>query len=654
MSQFKSKKIIIFESLNRFGLLIARLFKRLKYKVVYLQPAGSLNNEAAVDRLAAEGIEQVDYDRFRYYEVPWYYNKEIDLARKVYTALGHDEALAEFEPLFEGLNDWKPRLRAAAYDMIVKYLGRVPHACIAADYFARHYERVYLAVNTNAVTRMALAGRDGYRNLWPGWLSTMLTLGKLAGLASRFALKWITKPRIKHTQMKPGSVESIGSEFGASPDVLYFPHQGLSFGNLFTKDYYYSSDPASPFNPGNILHIELQPFGVGGGLPEEAMASYRRHNLKYTIEPKYSPGFLARGAMEYLRFICLNGVVGFFNSKTKIKHWVYGGVYALFFNYLNLTAQYGGAKIALVGYDALFPKTLSMALSTRGITTVAAQERFIMAFMPNFNYVLDQYLVWGPAVVDQLKKSDTSYLGTTIPIGPVRLDLIDQFRQQPPVDHIAKIKQNHHLIVAYDFPSGPDRMRRAMNPMVTWENNRAMYEDLIRLAEEIPNVYIILRGKDDVWCDLPEFKDIYDRIQAMPNMEINREYTEFHVSSRLAAVADTVVAKHTSIAEEALAAGIPVLFYDFMPNIRRYVSSLYDFEGHPVCVLSYKELRDRIVRIVERGDYMDNEEFKRLRQYLYASAFDGNVRARLQEALHGLVNQQDAEVQTTYQNRAAA
>ena len=101
MRQIKSKKIIIFESLDRFSLLVARIFRRLKFKVVYLQPAGSLNNEASVDRLAAKGIEQVDYDRFRYYEVPWFYNKEVDLARKIYVDLGHDEALTEFEPLFK-------------------------------------------------------------------------------------------------------------------------------------------------------------------------------------------------------------------------------------------------------------------------------------------------------------------------------------------------------------------------------------------------------------------------------------------------------------------------------------------------------------------------------------------------------------------------
>ena len=654
MRQIKSKKIIIFESLDRFSLLVARIFRRLKFKVVYLQPSGSLNNETIVDQLASEGIEQVDYDRFRYYEVPWFYNKEIDLARMVYTELGHDECLTEFAPLFEGLPEWRPRLRAAAYDMIVKYLGRAPQVCIAADYFTRHYDRVYLAVDTNAVTRAALSSRGGYKNVVPGWVSSLRTFRKLAGFAARFAARRITKARPKHPATQAESLESTGSKTEASSEVLYFPHQGLTFGNLFTKDYYYSPDPASPFHPSRMLHVELQPFGSGVGLPETAAAYYKRHQLKYAVEPKYAPGALLRGVGKYLRFTGLQGIMGFFKSKAKVKHMVYGGACALYSNYMEMTEKYTGAKVALAGYDALFPKTLSMALAARGITVVAAQERFIMAFMPNFNYVLDQYYVWGGAVVDQLKKTDTSYVGSAIPIGPVRLDLIHQFRQQPLDERLKAIKQNHHLIVAYDFPSGPDRMRRAMNPMVTWDNNRAMYEDLIRLAEELPQVYIIIRGKDDVWCGLPEFKDIYDKIQSMPNMEINREYDQFHVSSRLAAVADIVVAKHTSIAEEALAAGVPVLFYDFMPNIQRYVSSLYDFEGYPVYVLSYKELQSRVANIVEHGDYMDENDFKRLRQYLYEDAFDGNVRERLRVALHALLNPDASKEQNRYQDRAAA
>src|SRR6185503_18663683 len=38
--------------------------------------------------------------------------------------------------------------------------------------------------------------------------------------------------------------------------VIYFPHQGVSYGSLFRKDYLYQTAPNSLLHPANILHVE--------------------------------------------------------------------------------------------------------------------------------------------------------------------------------------------------------------------------------------------------------------------------------------------------------------------------------------------------------------------------------------------------------------
>ena len=42
------------------------------------------------------------------------------------------------------------------------------------------------------------------------------------------------------------------------PRVVYFPHQGMMYGNLFRKDYLYEACSNSPLHPRHVLHVELE------------------------------------------------------------------------------------------------------------------------------------------------------------------------------------------------------------------------------------------------------------------------------------------------------------------------------------------------------------------------------------------------------------
>ncbi len=111
--------------------------------------------------------------------------------------------------------------------------------------------------------------------------------------------------------------------------------------------------------------------------------------------------------------------------------------YALFvfarIKQLYLTfSRFKNLKFALVGYDYLFPRSLSMALSLLGAKICASQERLIIAFFPDNYLVLDYYFVGS----DIVKKSclKTSAIDHFVPVGLVRVDKIFEYEKKQILD----------------------------------------------------------------------------------------------------------------------------------------------------------------------------------------------------------------------------
>ena len=52
---------------------------------------------------------------------------------------------------------------------------------------------------------------------------------------------------------------------------------------------------------------------------------------------------------------------------------------------------------------------------------------------------------------------------------------------------------------------------------------------------------------------------------------ISNNYEEFRYSYKLCANADLIIAKHTSLADECLAKGIPVIFHEYTHNTKKLV-----------------------------------------------------------------------------------
>ena len=84
------------------------------------------------------------------------------------------------------------------------------------------------------------------------------------------------------------------------------------------------------------------------------------------------------------------------------------------------------------------------------------------------------------------------------------------------------------------------------------------------------------------------------RFELLDNVFIDDRYDVFDRSYLLAAMADVVVARYTSLCDQCLAAGIPVLIHEPLPNGGRLISAWHDYKPFPVLTFSFQELQEQM------------------------------------------------------------
>jgi hypothetical protein len=360
------------------------------------------------------------------------------------------------------------------------------------------------------------------------------------------------------------------------PGVVYFPHQGMIYGNLFRKDYLYEACSNSPLHPCHVLHVELE-------APSDAIVDhYKRAEVPWRVIS--------------LTGNHLRSAVLFFVHCSKLRefrelHWpsllllLTAGFY-VFCRYRAYVqaADFRPGSVAVIGYDYLFPRPLALALQACGLQLVAAQERMLTAYFRGFNIIVDRYLVGGPAVAKQIAENPFCAVSQIDCIGLWRSDLLNKRRIR-----------DRTFVLVLDYHSSRNWWDD-IYPLTSRTANKAFYLDIIRLALDRPNIDFLVRGKNIEWLDDPFFADVAVMIDLVPNLDVDRTYSELNRSYNLAAEADCIVAKHTSLGDECLAVGKPVVFHDWSKNSVGYAKSFNAYAGLPVFACNYGSLLDLLDR----------------------------------------------------------
>ena len=403
-------------------------------------------------------------------------------------------------------------------------------------------------------------------------------------------------------------------------------HQGLNYGDIFLKTLAYSDRTDSALHPENLLHFDYSGFHS----PSE--------NLKWVCLGRQ--GRLTLLNLYHAMIAMCRGIVRVRCFSQIIGVLLLAKIYVSFKSYSRELEAYSELKVALIDYDILCPKALLLAFESRNVKTVAAQERFFVPFYLTFGTVLDTYLCGSEFVAGVMRQSSAYCVAHYISVGQYRSDILVNARQSPPPKILeVPIVQGRKVITALGFHTHLDWYNSQTDPLLNWTAHRQFLEEMAQLSRDIPNVFIILRFKHIDWVSLPVFAEVVWEIESSENMVISMDYKKPFFSYDLCAHSDLVIAKHTSLGDECLAAGIPVLFHEYTHNTKRLVADAFDYGPARIMCFTYQELLERSKIILSGDPHAMTPDYEYLERIVYGGLGDGKVRKRIHAHIESLLKE---------------
>ncbi len=410
----------------------------------------------------------------------------------------------------------------------------------------------------------------------------------------------------------------------AEQTVAFVVHQGLSFGGLFDKNLYYSDKVNSTLNKSNILHID---YSGTENLDSSITWAHLTGNIQPIYLLRHYGIIMARYAIGCRKLSELYGFLILLIISSRI------------ISYQSELEKYPQLKVAIIDYEVLCPKSLLLAFEIRGILTFATQERLASAYYNAESTILDIYCCASDEIARVLGKHPNFYVSKLVPVGQYRSDkLFEYLKMKSVLRADSGINcEGMQVIVALGFHAVANEAESSVHPLLNWTAHMEFILDILKLSEELNNVFVIFRFKDIEWITLPIFQSALSAIDKSGNVFISKEYGRPDVSYELCACADLVIAKATSLATECLSVGIPVLFHEYTHNSIGLMSEISDLgDSADIMCNSYRMLADKASDVLSGNSHFQGV-YSRLHANLCGGYGDGKVRHRIHECLEGVL-----------------
>jgi hypothetical protein len=590
---------VVFVRLGASHVLLALLCARFGFDVRYLTVVPYLRRGGVCALLAKLRVLPVDFETLSRVDAALSDSDPRALVESVAERLMPDELGQALAPLFPGLSDAPKKLRVCLHDYIEERYFDLARVLLWLE--AAHPTSTHALVWAGPVflARAMIRPRNGMRITFlslPGKFGVSQVRSVLASIRA-YVASLFSRRGAQQTEAKPLPNDA----------VLFFPHDGVSYGRLFEKNYFYSENPQSPLHPDRIRHLAVN---TGEGVVLRPNGGWVRYLavFRFARWALWNLSLVAR--MPFPVASCILAL----RTQVHVAGW------------RTALSSYEKSPLAIVGYEILFSKPLAIALEQMKIPTVATQERYIAAFYRNCSFVLNTYLCASSFIAERLRNADRVIVDKYIPVGMVRTDLLHRTYGKARVP-LSVSGGTRRLVVALNYHSERDSWSNSTMPITNWEANRLFLRDMISLARDLPEIYVIIRGKNADWMSLPAFAGIVETISRMDNIHVDHTYDRYNVSYELCANADLVIAKHTSLGDECLSVGIPVLFHDYTHNSPCVVASAFDYGAADVMCFDYPALLRRTkVALAGRASRLNSD---RPLESLYGDLNDGAVAARI-------------------------
>ena len=616
---------IIFAALPTYFDFLARILKRLGYRVFYLGLL-SPGQSAQAERRRAIVLREAGIVPLPLEYLPHMTGAHVDLgdsegkAQGAIASIAPVRLLRTFECLYPNNVDIVGKLHTVAQSLCMSQVVVVGQVnCWARAQQSRNH--LLICPNLRGLLVFGLASNAR---------SLVVPIGLLVEplIAGAQAIRGFLRAGMSVVVRREHSMGTVPVDAWTVPTsrVVFVPHDGLSYGSLFQKTLFYSDRADSELHPSNLLHFDYR------GAPSPS------GTIRWVCLGSERQALLA--GLSYALVAISRGIVGVRSLSQVVGLLLLARLYAIFMVYSKKLEAYPDLRIALIDYEVLCPKSLLLAFESRGIKTVATQERFINSFFAIAGTVLHGYLCGSEYGAEVMRKSPAYSVEQYVPVGQYRSDYLLGLRQSSPPQILqVPIVSGRKIITALGFHTHMNWHTSQSDPVRNWTAHRQFLEDMIRLSRDISNVFIVLRYKVIDWVSLPVFAAAIQEIESSGNMVISADYDESFFSYRLCANSHVVIAKHTSLGDECLAAGIPVLFHEYTHNFERLLANAFDYSPTRIMCFSYQELLARVKIILSGDPHAMTPDYEYLKSVVYGGLGDGKVRERIHTHIESLLSE---------------
>jgi len=404
--------------------------------------------------------------------------------------------------------------------------------------------------------------------------------------------------------------------------VLLDIHRGLTYGNLYSHEFIFSEDIDSPLSRRNVVCMGRLSGPVA---PGDLDLTYVRSGRRWS-QLRVRLGLFLKALLS-----------GTAPASTLVVHHLASTCARAEGQSHDLSDRFPALRLAVFIYDVQVPSEFVLALHSLGIPTVAMNERpqsVIWGIQP---FAVSRLLTASEFFTQEALNSTSVAVREVTPFGMWRTDLLHQYLAglgHPEYEQARTAGQR--FVVALPFHAGPATGWHG-NPLATGASSvNHFLEGMANLAEEMPELRIIIRGKNDHWIADERFTAIAARIESLPNIGVSREYSRLDESYRLCARAELIIAKHTSLVDEALAVGIPCLVHDFTENSRDFMRPVVPYLPRRIWVEDEDELRVGVEFALRDDGLAFKAWWESHRRSVYGPLNDGRVRDRARAFMNSL------------------
>ncbi|MBL4614100.1 MAG: hypothetical protein JKY27_04405 [Magnetovibrio sp.] len=607
-------KVVVLRQLTPFTFCVALFLRVFSFTCVVMEPIGAFRSTETMKRLSGLKIFWAQCDQFPGYKTNPYAAISIEYANEIFELAFSQKHFDTLTKLLPFPVESERKLRTLLYDALEKSILVSGHAYALSNYFRQMGYQAYVFVPRMPVHGL-IEKYVGVKNLWPFILGNFWGHGIRLGMqVFKILTESLSSNKGHESSADTGTDQYPPLESAACRDVLYFPHKGVGYAKLFSKDQYYDLDTDSPLYEKNIIHVELVNL-INPSLLETIKHDYACRDLK-AIYVGHHPFGLIERLKKFLSVVKENGVGVLRKSQLSQFILLTNTACAVEF-YYKAFSPISEAKVALLGYDYLFPRPACIALQAYGIGVVSSQDRLMMAFMDSGPPLLDLYFVQGELSKRVVLGNLNASVDQTIVAGDPKVRIIKSRQAEGMAERKKRFSNFEKVCIALDCHSQVDPFNNALHIATSWENNTLFYQAIINLAINNPKCMFVIRGKNADWVNIPVFADIVRDIKGLNNVEIDHMHDVNERSYILVGMADVVIARYTSLADQCLADGIPTLFYEPLVSGQKMISCWHDYAPYPVMACSDEDLGIRFTDIIETGHFMDPDLWAEMQRDYY-------------------------------------